>query len=509
MLPNHAWSMWALVLGLLGGLCPAFHSRAEEPTAPTAHDAEQPARVTPLAAFEGEEIRDRLTEREDENRVEDPFTLQLWGYRLSLMGEYEVALQATDQIVLGDPPEGDDRLVVEQEIETEAFYTLGEPLSILLQTRFIMEYDTLHETRDGLKDFFVERGEMWLLSEDVLGSGLDVEVGRLEFDDDRGWWWDEDLDAVRVTYEPDAFDAELSVAYELGPTRSDQWYIDPEQDERLRIFAEVSLEPADDHALEFFFLFDKDFSDEHHLGARMKPDREDDSDARLLWVGPRAIGGFDVGSGGIFAYWIDAAWVTGRETLLEFEPDGNGRLEAVDVDYRKVSGWGVDLGLTYFSRLPFEPRATLGFAMGSGDSSPDSGKDRAFRQTGLFANETGYGGVQRFNQYGRLLEPELSNLQVFSAGVGISLFRTSSADLVYHYYRLVEPAAELRESRLATAFNGRDHRVGQSLGLTVAIEEGERFEFEFSGSVFRAGDAWGSKRGDWAFGGFGSFRFAF
>lgn len=294
-------------LGLSGLVCVALQVAAEPPVSPgTGQSAsptpeEQPALLTPLAAFEGEEIRDRLTERDDENRVENPFTVDLWGYPLSLLGEYEIAFEGTDQVVLGDPPQGDDRLVLEQELETEAFYTLGTPLSILLQARFIMEYDLLSETRDGLEDLFVERGEMWLFSEDIFGSEVDVEIGRLEFDDDRAWWWDEDLDAVRVSLEPDAFDAELSVAYELGPTRSDQWYIDPEEDERLRVFAEVSLEPADDHALEFFLLFDKDFSEEDHLGARMKPDREDESDARLLWIGPRAIGGFDLGSRGILA----------------------------------------------------------------------------------------------------------------------------------------------------------------------------------------------------------------
>ena len=38
------------------------------------------------------------------------------------------------------------------------------------------------------------------------------------------------------------------------------------------------------------------------------------------------------------------------------------------------------------------------------------------------------------------LDPELSNLSIVTVGAGVELLRSSSLDLVYHYYRLVEPA---------------------------------------------------------------------
>ena len=42
---------------------------------------------------------------------------------------------------------------------------------------------------------------MWLYSENIAGTHLNFDIGRLDFEDDRRWWWDDELDAVRVAYE--------------------------------------------------------------------------------------------------------------------------------------------------------------------------------------------------------------------------------------------------------------------------------------------------------------------
>ena len=43
----------------------------------------------------------------------------------------------------------------------------------------------------------------------------------------------------------------------------------------------------------------------------------------------------------------------------------------------------------------------------------------------------------------------------------------------------------------------------------LALEEGARFEFELSGSVFRSGRAFGPDRDEWAYGAYGAMRIAF
>lgn len=463
--------------------------------------------IAPLFAANAEDIRERLTEREDENRVEDPWTTQVFGHPFSLSGEIEIGVEAAAPILEEDAPDGEERLLFEPEIEAEAFYTLGEPLSFFAQVRAGYEWDVLATTTSGLSDVFLELGELWVASENILETGFNLEVGHLDFEDDRTWWWDDELHAIRVGYEG-TFDAELSLAYPLGRTRSDQHFIDPDLNGRLRLLGELSWEWSEDDSLELFFLLERDRSGDRSPGKILSEDREDESDASLFWIGPRAIGGIDLPHG-LLGYWLDLAVVLGKEDVITFEPVGFGRSVIEEVRERDVFGWGFDAGLTWFLPGSLEPRTSLGLAMGSGDDSPESSQDRSFRQTGLHGNEIGFGGVQRFGSYGRLLEPELSNLAVVTIGAGISLFRSSSADIVYHHYQLLEPSDELRDARLETAFDGRHRHVGDAVDLVFAIEEGDRFEFELSASAFRAGSAWGDENGEWAFGGFAAARFAF
>jgi len=169
----------------------------------------------------------------------------------------------------------------------------------------------------------------------------------------------------------------------------------------------------------------------------------------------------------------------------------------------------VDAGLGWIMPLAFEPRLYAGYAVGSGDSTVQGSEDRSFRQTGIQTNEAGFGGAERFNSYGLLLDPELSNLSVVTAGAGISLLHSSSLDLVYHHYRLVEPATALRNARIETPLDGRSRALGEEVDVVLAVEEWERFEVQVQASAFRAGKAFGTKAGDWSYGGFVALRIAF
>jgi alginate production protein len=345
----------------------------------------------------------------------------------------------------------------------------------------------------------VERGELWLYSEDLFGSRLDLDLGRLHFEDDRRFWWDEDLDAVRLAYELPSAEITLAVAQELAPERSDSDGIDPENDQVLRLIGEASWDLGPGHAAEVFLLHQWDHSPAG--GA----DADDPSDAQLTWWGARLLGIFDLGAAGLLGYWLDTALVRGEERLIG-SPDDDSPPDGVR---RDVSGWALDAGLDWILPIAWEPRLYAGYARGSGDPTPESETDSAFRQTGLETNEAGFGGVERFPHYGVLLDPELSNLGVVMVGTGLSLLRSSSLDLVYHAYRLVEPAAALRDARLEASLTGRQRALGEEIDLVLAVEEWERYEFDLIGSAFRAGPAFGEAQGRWSYAAFLALRMAF
>jgi hypothetical protein len=449
-----------------------------------------------------EDLRERLTEREDQRRPAEPWSTDVGGRPLTLSGEWEVEL---GRLWRADDP---DRLLLGQTLEAEVFYSFGPELSLFAQMRVEMLEDLRSGTPDPLSELFVERGEMWVYSEGIAGTHWNLDLGRLDFEDDRRWWWDDELDAVRLGWETDRMEVVFAVARELAPTRTGSDRVDPEDDRVLRWLGEASWEWRRNNALELFVLHQDDHSPAERLGEVLAIDREDASDARLTWWGLRAMGGVELRSGGILGYWLDTAWVHGRERRAELEDVSSRRVRVEGIERRRVRGWAFDAGATWILPLSWDPRIFAGYAFGSGDPD-EGGTDRAFRQTGLQANEAGFGGVERFPSYGVLLEPELSNLGVLTVGVGLSLLRSSSLDLVYHAYRLDEPATSLRGDALDLELTGADRDLGQAVDLVLALEEWERLEFELIGSAFRAGDAFGEGRGRWTWGAFVAGRFAF
>ena len=178
----------------------------------------QAAHADDVVPAEPEELRERLTEREDENRPEHPWTVDVFGQPLTFSGEYEIAVDAIQNFGIGDPSFDANQVKFEQEIEAELFYTFGPPLSLFAQLRAAMEEDLDRSVLDPVSAQWVEREEMWLFAGRIAESPLNFELGRLDFEDDRLWWWDADLDAARASFETDRFELALAVAQELAPT---------------------------------------------------------------------------------------------------------------------------------------------------------------------------------------------------------------------------------------------------------------------------------------------------
>lgn len=462
----------------------------------------------PLQAAE-EELRERLTEREDKRRPPEPTSILVAGRPLTLSGEYEIGVDSMRRRVFDQSVRQRDRVLLQQGVELEAFYTFGAPLSAFAQLRLGMEQDLLRRMPNEISDRFFERGEMWLYSSNIAGSGLSLDAGRLHFEDDRRWWWDDDLDAVRLTYERPSFDIALALARELGPNRSDRSFIAPERESITRLLGEASWDIQPQHALTLFLLRQRDRSSPQRIGQRVSSEREDKSDAKLTWLGARLMGVFELPLGSLLGYWLDAARVRGTERVAEYETVSASRSVVEKLVEREVRGRAFDLGANLLLPLDWEPRLFAGYAFGSGDSAPEKRVDRSFRQSALHANESGFGGVRRFAHYGVLLQPELSNLKILTLGTGLSLLKSSSLDLMYHRYRLVEPGRSLRDSKLELNLTGERRDLGSELDLILALEEWQRIEFELSLAAFRAGRAFGAQAGTRSYSALVAMRIAF
>ena len=150
--------------------------------------------------------------------------------------------------------------------------------------------------------------------------------------------------------------------------------------------------------------------------------------------------------------------------------------------------------------MPFttSPYLTLGIARGSGDRNRGSGRNRAFRQTGLQGNNGKFRGLSRFRYYGEVLRPELSNLAVSTVALGIPIRKVSWVETIWHRYRQPVAADRIVGSRLDIDPNGVSRKLGDEFDVIVSHRPSAAWEFEFTAGGFHAGPAFGPAKGRWA-----------
>jgi len=515
-----------------------------------------PRREARRLALERDPLTSReksLIERPDRNRPEHPLAFPVFGRPLTIGGRYSLVTRYEDErlqdfdffdpdnrdvdgdgntteiedAARGQVPD-DDQLRVNQSLQFDLFYPFTEHSSVYFEGVIFWRNLVWAENAPANDEWLFERAESWLYLGNLFDSPFSLQAGRQRFFDEREWWWDDDLDAVRLRADFQSFHAEIAVAEQLLPIELGEFSIDPEDRDVLQLLGAATWQWSEKHRLGLFALHRRDHSSRQPLivgepdpdlpcvpedefppglpeeakdffrsGCAPPPPTvgfEDESDADLTWFGLSASGAFRLGPPGKLRYWLDAAGVFGRETYTDYSGPSGSRSVGV-VDRHRVSGAGLDFGLTWETPLPARPSLTLGYAFGSGKSGMREERDRGFRQTGLQDNNDKFRGVASFRYYGELLDPELANLHVMTAGLGFRFLRRSSVDFVYHLYRQAHAAPFLRDANVRRDPDGGHTAIGQEWDVIVGIEEWRRFELKLVGAIFRAGKAFAPDSG--------------
>lgn len=294
--------------------------------------------------------------------------------------------------------------------------------------------------------------EAWGWWRSPFGGGVDIQVGRQDFDEPREWIYDENLDAVRVHAKLPGSTLELSASTVLddGSTRDE---------ESVNLIAYFSNDDAKRH-LAAWVVDRRDgtgVSDKPiHFGVRALGDWLPDQD---LWVEAAALRGYD--------------------------------------DTQDLRGWGIDVGTTWSPPALDPAYLIVGWARGSGDDSPGDGVDESFRQTGFQDNNGKFGGVTSYRYYGELFDPELSNLDIATLGIGTRLGDRSSIDLVWHSYAQVEAATKLLDTGLKAKPDGVHRDLGDEIDLVFGTRRYEPWDVELVLGRFMPGDAFPGKDDAW------------
>lgn len=360
---------------------------------------------------------------------------------LRLTGQVEVRAGQEGNFDL-DTEDAEDRLDLSGALRLRLEWRATERVATVLEFRQSALYR--EDEEDGSLSRDNRRlGETYVFIREVLGPDLDLQIGRQDFDDPREWIYDQNLDAVRLI------------------ARRPSW--------RLEISGSTMLSDASPRDLDstnlIAYLSNND--PRRHLAAYALHRRIDAELAEeTTHAGVRALG----------------RWLPDNESWLELA------LFRGSIAATRMEGWAFDLGSTWNPRFAGPLSITLAYAVGSGDASPGE-SDRTFRQTGFHDNNGKFGGVTSFRYYGELMEPELANLKILTAGLGLRVARRTSLDLVVHHYRQYAAAARLVDSELDMRPDGVHPDLGWELDLIFGSRAWRSWDFEAVGSWFEPGDA--------------------
>ena len=357
----------------------------------------------------------------------------------------ELTAQRSQNLDL-DLADDEDEDEVKIEVDLGLLYDDGDTVRSYLE--FNLSTERLGRGEENARDAILDVEEAYITfrSQDRNQA---LTFGRWSVSDEREWLLDEELDGVHFFRRGERFAFELMYAREqiLKKDLLD----DHDNDEPDNFYARAHANLPGDAVGSLYGLY------------QMGRDR---NNADLLWLGTSLFGSTD----NDIEYWAELAHVSGSERN------------------RSVRGYGFDVGLTKtFKAMRANPRLTAGFAFGSGDDG--SGRDGAFRQTGLEGNSVRFGGKTSVKYYGEVFDPELSNLGIVTLGLGFDLFKESSVDFVYHYNFQHKKSRRLRDSALEQRPTGDSRDLGNELDLIVGLREFEAVDINPYGGVFLPGDA--------------------
>jgi len=285
-----------------------------------------------------------------------------------------------------------------------------------------------------------------------ITAPFEFNVGRRNYEDERHWLYDTSMDIVSATFRQGTFRVEALGGREVW---KDLALIGREVKDRINTYIVYMEERGiEDTKVAAYTIVRKD---------------RDQREGQPRLMGARVYG---VPSEEL-NYWTEFAYLHGSDELS-----------------RPFSARAFDVGFTYrYLDLPLSPNFTLGYAFGSGDGVSNDNKNTEFRQTGLQSNETRLAGFSKLRAYGEALDPELSNLRIFTLGLGFRPAPTTSVDLVYHRYRLDKLADEVRNSGLTAQMNQDDANLSKDVGSGFDVVLGFRnlFGVQRLGLDLRAG----------------------
>lgn len=344
--------------------------------------------------------------------------------------------------------------------ELDLQYKPNERLKIGANLEFSRELEEGNDTNESENTDSLDVKEAYLKLSNLNVNhsyiqDISLTIGRKNISDSREWFYDAEVDGLIFEVGVPSLSTTLSFSFNREEWADSDLLQDNEAGTVDNLIVSVENETWDDIVLRAHYVTRSDSSDDN-----------DSPNFVGLSVRGKALNKR-------LTFWSDLAKVDGL--------DGNEHIEGI----------GYDIGATLKMDSIGKPYVTLGYAFGSGDGDDDTD----FRQTGLHDNVDKFGGVTNFKYYGEVVDPELSNLRILTAGVGFRPLKKVSIDVLYHSYEQQFALDELRDSDLSTDPNGMATDIGYEWDLVAGFKNRKNIETKFILGYFKPGEAFEDRTG--------------
>lgn len=304
-----------------------------------------------------------------------------------------------------------------------------------------------YESSFSLDEAFVELSD--IARKGFFLDDVTLTLGRRKLSESREWFYDANVDGAILEAEITGMDTDLMVSFNREEWIGSDLLHHNEPDTVSNLILSLVHRPVKRVDIGAYAIVRNDSS-------------EDNDSPRFIGLSARGRA-FDKR----LNFWADLATVSGQ--------DGD----------KDIDGTGFDIGGTLKLLGADGPYVTLGYAFGSGDGDEDTD----FRQTGLHGNSDRFGGVTSFKYYGELMDPELSNMKILTAGIGFRALGNMSIDMIYHRYEQDVALDQLRDSDLDRDPNGRATDLGAELDLVAGFDHRDNLHSEWVLGYFQPGAA--------------------
>lgn len=195
--------------------------------------------------------------RIDERRSAQPLTVNAFGRPVKVSGSWEYSDELRDNFDLTHA-NARNRRVREHEVKLEARSRPTNDTEVFAQLVALHESRRTQGSAGTQTSQALERGQAWVKFERLGGTPWALQAGRVALIDRRAWWWDDDLDAVRLIRAGESWSLDTGLAREVARVSSAVSGIAASARGVTRWFGQASWRLAPRHTIDAFWLHARD-----------------------------------------------------------------------------------------------------------------------------------------------------------------------------------------------------------------------------------------------------------